>query len=208
MGIAERKARHNQTVRNSILQAARRLAIEDGWRSVSVRRITRSIEYSTAIIYQHFKGGKDELLLTLLRDGFELMRKRIEKAQGTAFERELQLSNISIACWSFALEYPELYQVMFNLEGVFVNTQATAEELRKTARPAMDILFHFTRNPKELEEAFFNWWAIVHGIISITMSRQLPSGVALEAADKEQKELYLRKAVARFVMGLKFETGA
>ena len=54
MGIIERKARHNHAVKNGILQAARRIAIEDGWRKVSIRKIAKLIEYSPPVIYQHF----------------------------------------------------------------------------------------------------------------------------------------------------------
>ncbi len=207
MGIVERKIRHNKAVRDSILQAARRIATEDGWRAVSIRKIAKHIEYSPPVIYQHFPAGKGQLLQTLQDDGFELLRKRIEKAQHTAFERELQLVNISLAYWKFSLEYPELYQVMFNLEGVFVDSKNTTAQLKRAGKPAMDILFHMTSSPKELEEVFFNWWAVVHGYISVTMAQQLPLGSPKERDDKEQKEAFLRRAISRFITSVKFISG-
>jgi AcrR family transcriptional regulator len=104
--ILRRKARHNASVKNGILQAARRIAIEDGWRSVSIRKLARAIEYSPPVIYQHFEKGKEAILRQLQDDGFELLAQKIEKARATAFERELQLINISLAYWQFSLEYP------------------------------------------------------------------------------------------------------
>jgi AcrR family transcriptional regulator len=200
MGIIERKARHNHAVKNGILQAARRIAIEDGWRKVSIRGIAKLIEYSPPVIYQHFKN-KEAVLRQLQIDGFEILRKQIAVARETAFEPELQLTNISLAYWRFSLDYPELYQVMFNLEGVFVNTQSTTAELKRAGKPAMEILFGLTDSPEELEEVFFNWWAVVHGFISITMTQSLP------IQGKEAREGYLRRAITRFVTSVKYTTG-
>ena len=204
--IIRRKARHNATVRRSILDAARKLANEDGWRAVSIRKLARAIEYSTAMIYQHFES-KEHVLKTLQDEGFEKLAKMIEKAKSTAFQRELQLVNISLAYWQFSLAYPALYQVMFNLEGVYVSGRNTNAQLRRAGKPAHEILFHLTSSPAELEEVFFNWCAIVHGFISITMSQRLPVGSPQEQEDKAKKETYLRHAITRFLSYIKYSSG-
>ncbi|MEM6261180.1 MAG: TetR/AcrR family transcriptional regulator [Bacteroidota bacterium] len=195
MGIAERKARHNKSVRASILNAARQIALETGWQTVSVRRIASRIEYSTGIIYQHF-DGKAEVLQTLQADGFKILRRKIADAQHTAHEPELVIINISLAYWQFSYEYRELYQVMFNLEGVFCDGESTTREIKRAAQPVSMLLQGFVSDPELQEEVFFHWWALVHGFISVTMSGQF-----LQARD--QNEAYLRRSLTRFVMGLK-----
>ncbi|MFK7969565.1 MAG: TetR/AcrR family transcriptional regulator [Bacteroidia bacterium] len=196
--IKARKARHNQTVRDSILKAARQIAIEDGWRKVSIRAIAKGISYSAPVIYQHFPAGKMELLRTLQSDGFATLRSYIEKAQLSASQFELQLVNISLSYWRFAQDFPELYQVMFNLEGVFVDSQTTTVELRRASQPVIGI-FKSLAPKADQEEVFYHWWSTVHGYISLMMSQQLA------AYDKDKREQYLRKAITRVVIGLKEE---
>lgn len=196
--IKARKARHNQTVKENILKASRQIAIEDGWRKVSIRAIAKAISYSAPVIYQHFPAGKMELLRTLQSDGFATLRKYIEQAQLTASQHELQLVNISLAYWKFAQDYAELYQVMFNLEGVFVDSHTTSVELRRASQPVIGI-FKALAPSGDQEEIFYHWWSTVHGYISLMMSQQLA------AYDKDKREAYLRKAVTRIVVGLKHE---
>lgn len=194
--IKARKARHNKTVRDGILKAARQIAIESGWAKVSIRAIAKAISYSAPVIYQHFPAGKNELLRTLQSDGFTLLRGYIEKAQLSASQAELQLVNISTAYWRFADDYAELYQVMFNLEGVFVDSKTTTAELRRASQPVIGIL-KVLAPESDQEEVFYHWWSTVHGYISLMMSQQLA------AYDTDKREAYLRKAISRIVVGLK-----
>lgn len=54
MGIAERKIRQKEEVRSSILRAAWKLVVQDGWQALSIRKIADAIEYSVPVIYDHF----------------------------------------------------------------------------------------------------------------------------------------------------------
>lgn len=194
--IKARKARHNATVKDSILQAARQIAIESSWRKVSIRAIAKAISYSAPVIYQHFPNGKNELLRTLQAQGFAKLNGYIENALPYASQKPLQLINISVAYWRFSMDYAELYQVMFNLEGVFVNSQTTTTELRKASRPVIGILQTLAPDADQ-DEVFYHWWSTVHGFISLVMSQQLAT------YGTEKQEVYLRKAIARLVVGLK-----
>ncbi|MEZ4686637.1 MAG: TetR-like C-terminal domain-containing protein [Bacteroidia bacterium] len=118
------------------------------------------------------------------------------KAQLSASQAELQLVNISTAYWRFADDYAELYQVMFNLEGVFVDSQTTTAELRRASQPVIGILKALAPEADQ-EEVFYHWWSTVHGYISLMMSQQLA------AYDTDKREAYLRKAITRIVVGLK-----
>ena len=60
MGIKERQERDRETVRRSILEAARDLFVSEGYQNVSLRKIADRIEYSPAAIYGYFPS-KDDL---------------------------------------------------------------------------------------------------------------------------------------------------
>ena len=50
MGIKERRLREKEEVRSTILTAGWRLVKEEGWESLSIRKIADAIEYSIPVI--------------------------------------------------------------------------------------------------------------------------------------------------------------
>ena len=85
-----------------------------GYGNVSMRRIAEKIEYSPGTLYLYFKN-KNDIMLQLCTQGFE---------QLSALQQELEkitdpLERLSAGrrhYISFALENPELYELMFATE--------------------------------------------------------------------------------------------
>src|SRR5882672_7396271 len=71
-----RRERERLQMRGRLLDAARRIASEEGWQAVTIRRIADRLEYSSPILYQHF-SGKDALLWELVREGFRELTERL-----------------------------------------------------------------------------------------------------------------------------------
>src|SRR5580698_8068358 len=74
MGIAERKEKQKTEIRKLILDASIKLFVEEGFESVTIRRIAEIIEYSPTTVYLYFKD-KDEIFYSLHDIGFEKMRE-------------------------------------------------------------------------------------------------------------------------------------
>jgi AcrR family transcriptional regulator len=55
VGVAERRAREKEELRQEILVAARELFVQEGFANVSMRRIAEKIEYSPTTIYLYFQ---------------------------------------------------------------------------------------------------------------------------------------------------------
>ena len=55
MGVAERRAREKEELRQEILTAAREMFVEEGFANVSMRRIADKIEFSPTTIYLYFQ---------------------------------------------------------------------------------------------------------------------------------------------------------
>ena len=55
MGIAERKEKQKLDIRNAILEASRKLIVEEGFEKVTMRKIADLIEYSPTTVYLYFK---------------------------------------------------------------------------------------------------------------------------------------------------------
>ena len=72
MGIKERHERDREAVRRAILDAARELFVNEGYRNVSIRKVAEKIEYSPAAIYGYFPS-KDDIFYALAEEGFHLL---------------------------------------------------------------------------------------------------------------------------------------
>ena len=74
MGIKERQERDRETVRRSILDAARELFVSEGFQNVSMLKIAERVEYSAAALYSYFPS-KDDIFFALAEEGFRLLHE-------------------------------------------------------------------------------------------------------------------------------------
>jgi AcrR family transcriptional regulator len=115
MGIRERQERDRETVRRAILDAARDLFVDEGYRNVSIRKIAERIEYSPAAIYSYFPS-KDDIFFALAEEGFRLLSARDEPANLETLEPLDPLDRIRAVFWrlyEFSRDHPEYFALMF-----------------------------------------------------------------------------------------------
>ncbi len=180
MGIKERRRREKQELRQNILDAAREVALHEGWQAVTIRRIADHIEYSPPTIYEYF-ASKDDILIELMRHGFNLLLKELETARESHGNPANQLKATTRAYWRFAWTYPELYQVVHGLGGVsFHHDHDKLPEGRATFQVLLDILQELMK-VEHLDIAdpvaeIQIMWATMHGLISLTMNKRIGDG--------------------------------
>ena len=190
-----RREREIERLKKDILEVARELARKKGWEEVSIRKIAEKIAYTPPVIYEHYKGGKPEILGELEKMGFTMLQEAIEHAYtATLPHPPSQLESASIAAWDFAMKNPDLYQVMFNLEGIR-SVPAGQHYLRESAAVVAHFFQSLPPYPGGREELFFNWWAMVHGFISLSMTGHTPDM-------KPRLRSMLAASARRFVEGL------
>src|SRR5215216_240784 len=114
MGITERRIRQKEEVRASILSTAWQMVKEEGWQSLSIRKIADAIEYSAPVIYDHFEN-KESIMWEFAREGFLLLAKKIQKAKEKSNDPAEQLKAIADAYWNFAFRNKEHYQLMYGM---------------------------------------------------------------------------------------------
>lgn len=198
MGIVERKIRHKEEIRSSILSAAWHMVITDGWQSLSIRKIADAIEYSIPVIYNHFEN-KEAILLEFSKEGFQKLTIKLEKAKNLYSSPSVQLGEMAIAYWDFAFKHKEYYQLMFGL-GIpaceTVNQHMQIKEMTSILISTIKAALTEAGN----EEAdyflkFHTYWSILHGLVSIEM---------IEKAGKPDaiKKMILKDAMAGFVKSL------
>lgn len=111
MGTKERRARERQQARDSILDAARELFIEEGFDAVTMRKVAERAEYSPTAIYVHFKD-KEALMRELCTLDFQALAQAFQKVAQIEDPIE-RLRQNGVAYLEFAKKYPNHYRLMF-----------------------------------------------------------------------------------------------
>src|ERR1700750_1839569 len=111
--VAERKQRDQQARREQIIRAARRIAEQEGWPNVTVRRLSDEISYSQPVLYAHF-GSREGILAAVAVEGFQEIGQALAKARTQAKSGD-PVEAVANAYLDFARSSPALYEVMFSL---------------------------------------------------------------------------------------------
>jgi len=115
MGIKERKARNRINMHKEILHAALSIVREEGYRSLSLRRLADNIEYSATVMYLYFKN-KDALLVDLAKLGYQQLNASIDKNSKNIIDPKKRLKVMLTTYWHFATHEKELYLLMQETE--------------------------------------------------------------------------------------------
>ena len=181
MGRQERRQREQQELRQSILDAAREIALAEGWRNVTMRKIADRIEYSHPAIYDYFKN-KEVLLLELVHEGFRILDSALRAAQAQGKDPIEALHLVGRAYLQFAWRYPELYSVMYGLDGaafVAPETHGEGQQIEDVvAATVKDVLDAQKLSTSHLADRVNILWSIAHGLVTLTMADRITGGQA------------------------------
>jgi AcrR family transcriptional regulator len=111
MGIAERKNRQKQALRERILDAARRIVMREGFAALSMRKIADAIEYSPATLYLHF-ASRDEIAQALCAEGYAQLLETFVPLADIADPAE-RLKALGRAYVAFGVAHPQTYRLIF-----------------------------------------------------------------------------------------------
>lgn len=174
MGISERRIRQKEEVRTSILDTAFHIVREEGWQSLSIRKIADAIEYSVPVIYDHFEN-KECILIEFAREGFRQLGKEMQQAQSQHEDPTLQLKAMADAYWNYAFKNKEYYQVMFSLGIPCSEEEKCVPEKTAFRMLIMDtidtILKKYKRKDIDTCLKTHTYWSVLHGLISMKMMR-------------------------------------
>lgn len=105
----ERQLRKKEEVRKLILDASKHIISKDGVQALSIRKITKAIEYSPAIVYHYFKD-KNEIVDAIMSEGFGKIIASINSVERNEKEPEKEIKEVFMNYIRTTLEYPEEYK--------------------------------------------------------------------------------------------------
>lgn len=174
MGVAERRQREKERIRNTILSTAWNMVKKEGWQSLSVRRIAEAIEYSVPVIYDYFEC-KEEILFEFAREGFRMLAKKIEQAKAKKDDPAAQLKEIAGAYWDFARKHKQYFQLMYGLGMQGCEVDKCLPEKAIFRKLTMDPIIQLIKKGKQTNAdpclKYYTFWSILHGLVSIKQMR-------------------------------------
>lgn len=175
MGIKERKLKHKEDLKQSILDAAKKLFIKEGYEATSIRKIAAEIEFSPTTIYLYYKD-KAAISHALHQEGFKLLASQftILNYIENPFERLKAMGRVYM---QFALENSDFYELMFNREEPLVCVEDHWEEgeqafsLLVMSVRACQQAGYFTQFEAEAFSMFI--WSTMHGLCTLKIKGHL-----------------------------------
>ena len=176
MSIADRKERHRQALRREILDAARQMFIEDGYESVTMRRIAERIEYSPTTIYLHFRD-KDELFHAVCEETFRELRDRLARLARRRLSPRAFLREGLRLYVDFGLKHPGHYTLTFTQSPARKPGVEYENSIGKQAfdylRNAVAACVEAGALPRlDVDATAQSLWAAAHGLVSLLIAHE------------------------------------
>lgn len=182
----EKKEKQKELILNTALE----IANSKTWTDVSIRKISQKINYSTILIYSLF-GSKENLFIELRKLGFKQLLNSYMKDNLMALSKEESIAKLSDLTIKFYLENRRIYQLMFGVIGI-PGVQDICEETNSATQTASFIKELISSKMKgDRNELFYNWWALIHGFISI--------GINMSSNEFLKLKPFINKSISRFI---------
>jgi AcrR family transcriptional regulator len=148
---------------------------EVGVEGLSIREVARRLKVSHQAPYKHF-ASSDHLLAEVVRRTFVMFSEHLN-ARPTTGDPEYDLLTLGQAYFSFAMERPLHYRLMF---GTPLPDPAEHPDMMREGRAAFEILLNVMRRmpgnavsqpSHELDALFI--WASIHGLATILQTEAL-----------------------------------
>jgi AcrR family transcriptional regulator len=198
MGVIDRKEREKVEMKHQILDAARRLFLEQGFEKTSIRNIAEAIEYSAGTIYLYFKD-KNEILFALHVEAFGTLMQAMQVGvmdEADPFERLVILGKNYL---KYAFENPELYDLMFVMTAPMESIECR-DEIWGDGERAFNVLKlivgdcikagYFEGEDNETISVMI--WSLVHGLATLHLRRRTM------IFPEEQRIILLENAYIKF----------
>ena len=194
--MQDQREKHRENIKKSILESAKKIAKEEGWNSLTMRKISKEIGFSLPIIYRNFKN-KDAIISFLANQGFVDIQKEISKVMQTKFSKPSTLiQEVIKTYWNFSQKKSEIYSIMYGLEGITFEDPYPLKEAKKLfyliqewIQSLIDDFQAKIENSLETTEMI---WAGVHGFIALSKMQKIERS-------KERSEYLLKTYCDYFI---------
>jgi AcrR family transcriptional regulator len=177
---------HHGDLKSALLNAAKRLIVENGIDALSLRSIATEVGVSHMAPYAHFKN-KSELFKSVAADGFLNLSNTLQSIQINSNQPKDLVLLYGVAYIEFATSNPQLYKLMLSQTNpsqsnpvqsiekklISSNDKVLYEASRKTYLLLRDCFKLNESNERKINIQAQGAWAFVHGIASLLITGQI-----------------------------------
>jgi AcrR family transcriptional regulator len=164
-------------LRARLIESAARILAEQGPLALSTRRLAAAVGTSTMAVYTHF-GGMDDLVRTMVHEGFERLSERMNAVQPSA-DPVADVAALGAAYRANAQEHQHLYAVMFG--GSNLGGFALTDDDRQFGRYTLgNLVGAVTRcmeqgrfRPGDPYLVAHQMWIALHGLVTLELGGYL-----------------------------------
>lgn len=186
-----------QAVRAKIGAAATALYAAKGIDAITMRDIAKKLGRSPMGLYRYF-ADREEILAFVRADAFNRFADALEAAFASGGDAFARARAVGRAYLDFALENPNAYRMMFDLDPP---NEAGHPELRRAGERAAETITRHVKDlaaagivhgdPREIGHAL---WAASHGVIVLHLAGRLARGMNVHELYFETMRLTFRGA--------------
>ena len=190
-------------LRENLLETARKLLLQKGYRGFSLREVARETGVSATSVYLHFES-KDHLIHTLMEASIGDLNQRLKKVYATISNPVDRLEHFAKTYANYALEHPREYQIIYVAgseemsrypQEKFREAREGYELLTDTIQEAANMNLLSESNPRT---AAYTFWAQLHGVMSVVLSKRLDTRI------NQQK--FIEQAISHILHGFHVRT--
>lgn len=170
------------SLRNEILDVSRDLLIQQGFGKLSMRNIAKRANVTATSIYLHFES-KEDLLLALIEESIEHLKKHLLQEVESSKDLIQQLEDLARAYVRFALDNPQEYEIIYMVRPEEM-PQYPKEKFQQI-RSAYELLAEIIERGKQNDQidvensmiSAYTLWAQLHGVVSVILSKRLDTRI-------------------------------
>lgn len=189
-------------LRDQILDISRHLLFEEGYRSLSMRKIAKQADVTATSIYLYF-DNKDHLLHTLIEESVEELSQYIESKALSKSDSIERFKTIIESYVEFGINFPEKYEIIYKVSPDAMS-RYPKEKFRK-ARRCYELLVKtieegVTKGLMEVDDpvvAAYSIWAQLHGVVSVVLNGRLDSRIDQQQFIEDSIELVVQGFLVR-----------
>lgn len=161
-----------ETKRQEIINIAEKIIVNDGMEHLSIRKIAKELKQTPGIIYHYFLN-KDEIILTIVKRGYDEIIKLI--SQRTEIEDlETCIHDTFSIYIKFMLKKGELFLILMQSEQKQIQEQVNVLQCDISKRKSLQSLYQIIQKGNEIdvfacdniELRVRTIWTSVYGLIS------------------------------------------
>ncbi len=172
-----------EEIKNAILEQALDIIVQEGLDDLTMRNLAGRVRMTAPNIYNYY-SGKDEIYLSLVVKGFEMLHRVLQKARRGKKNTKEQARAMLEAYIRFGIDHSRYYDIMFVLPTPKYNDyRGTPHErlseveyrismkIARMAGAAIRKMYGNSIDDKTVTRRLIQIWSLLHGMVSLYNSR-------------------------------------